>query len=57
MASKATDIYRHHAEYFDEETARGCCGSGETPLDYPAQIVTNDVQRVAGDRAARSGRT
>ncbi len=30
---------------------------GETPLDYPAQIVTNHVQRVAGDRRARSGRT
>ena len=51
MASKATDIYRRHPEYFDEETA-GCCATARTPLDYPDQIVTNDVKAVAGDRQA-----
>jgi len=43
MASKASDIYRHHADYFDEETAR-LLREGETPLDYPEQIVTNDFR-------------
>ena len=42
MASKASDIYRRHAEYFDEET-RALLQSGNTPLDYPKQTVTRDV--------------
>jgi len=42
MASKASDIYRRHAEYFDEET-RALLQHGDTPLDYPNQTVTNDV--------------
>ena len=52
MASKASDIYRRHPEDYDEETAK-LLREGATPLDYPNQIVTNDVQRVAGDRARR----
>ena len=43
MASKASDIYRRHPEYYDEETAK-LLREGETPLDYPNQIVTNDVK-------------
>jgi metallo-beta-lactamase family protein len=43
MASKASDIYRRYAEYFDEETA-ALLRSGDTPLDYPSQVVTNDVR-------------
>jgi Cft2 family RNA processing exonuclease len=43
MASKASDIYRRYSEYFDEETAQ-LLRDGDTPLDYPAQIVTNDVK-------------
>ena len=43
MASKASDIYRHHPEYYDEETAT-LLRDGDTPLDYPNQIVTNDVK-------------
>ena len=39
MASKASDIYRRHAEYFDEETA-ALLRKGGTPLDYPDQHVT-----------------
>jgi metallo-beta-lactamase family protein len=55
MASKASDIYRRHTEYFDEET-RALFESGETPLDYPKQIVVSDMaqsQAIAG----RRGRT
>ena len=43
MASKASDIYRHHPDYYDEETAK-LLRDGESPLDYPNQIVTNDVK-------------
>jgi len=53
MASKASDIYRHYAEYFDEETA-SLLRAGGTPLDYPNQIVTNDVEdSKAIERATR----
>ena len=43
MGSKATDIYRRHIEYYDEEAAQ-LQRSGGTPLDYPNQIVTNDFK-------------
>jgi Cft2 family RNA processing exonuclease len=43
MASKASDIYRRHAEYFDEDT-RKLLQQGDTPLDYPNQTVTRDVK-------------
>ncbi len=43
MASKASDIYRHHPEYYDEATD-ALLRNGGTPLDYPNQIVTNDVK-------------
>ncbi len=43
MASKASDIYRRHVEYFDAET-RHLLELGATPLDYPKQSVTNDVR-------------
>ena len=53
MASKASDIYRHHPEYFDAETAQ-LLRDGDTPLDYPGQIITNDVkQSQAIERAPR----
>jgi len=42
MASKATDIYRRHREYFDEETRR-LIDRKDDPLDYPGAIVTNDA--------------
>jgi metallo-beta-lactamase family protein len=44
MASKASDIYRRHAEYFDEET-RKLLESGDTPLDYPDQTETRTVEQ------------
>ena len=43
MASKASDIYRRYPDYYDEETAK-LLREGDTPLDYPNQIVTNDVK-------------
>jgi Cft2 family RNA processing exonuclease len=43
MASKASDIYRSHADYFDAETAK-LLRDGGTPLDYPDQHVTRKVQ-------------
>jgi metallo-beta-lactamase family protein len=43
MASKASDIYRRHPDYYDEETAR-LLREGQTPLDYPNQIVTNQIK-------------
>jgi metallo-beta-lactamase family protein len=43
MASKATEIYRKYADYFDDETG-ALLRSGDTPLDYPNQIITNDVE-------------
>lgn len=43
MASKASDIYRRYPGYYDEQTAQ-LLREGETPLDYPDQVVTNDVR-------------
>jgi metallo-beta-lactamase family protein len=53
MASKASDIYRHHPDYYDAETAT-LLREGESPLDYPNQIVTNDVK--ASQAIARAPR-
>jgi Cft2 family RNA processing exonuclease len=39
MASKASDIYRRHADYFDEQTAK-LLREGDAPLDYPDQHET-----------------
>ncbi|TAJ99449.1 MAG: MBL fold metallo-hydrolase [Chloroflexota bacterium] len=44
MASKASDIYRRHPEMYDTETA-ALLASGDTPLDYPDQRITNDVRQ------------
>lgn len=44
MASKASAIYRAHPDYYDQETRDLLAGS-ESPLDYPNQIVTNDVRQ------------
>jgi metallo-beta-lactamase family protein len=52
MASKATDVYRRHAEYFDEQT-RKIARAGGRPLDYPHQIVTNDVRQSEAIARAR----
>jgi metallo-beta-lactamase family protein len=49
MASKASDIYRRHADYFDDETGKLLRG-GDSPLDYPDQHETRllpDSQAIA----------
>ena len=43
MASAASDIYRRHAEYFDDETRRLLMDGG-TPLDYPDQHIVNHIR-------------
>jgi metallo-beta-lactamase family protein len=43
MASKASDVYRRHTEVYDDETA-ALFKSGDTPLDYPKQTVTNRLE-------------
>ncbi len=43
MASKASDIYRHHPEYYDAETSQ-LLRDGDTPLDYPDQRLTNTIK-------------
>jgi Cft2 family RNA processing exonuclease len=42
MASKASDLYRRHIEYFDEETGR-LLREGASPLDYPNQTETRKL--------------
>jgi Cft2 family RNA processing exonuclease len=44
MASKASDVYRRHAEYFDDQTRR-LLEQRESPLDYPRQVITNNVRQ------------
>ena len=42
MASRASDVYRRHPEFYDEETSK-LLRSGDTPLDYPSQHITRTV--------------
>jgi metallo-beta-lactamase family protein len=42
MASRASDVYRHHPEFYDQETG-ALLKSGNTPLDYPSQHITRTV--------------
>jgi metallo-beta-lactamase family protein len=42
MATRATEIYRRHAEYFDDAT-RELLELGATPLDYPRQVITREA--------------
>jgi metallo-beta-lactamase family protein len=44
MASKATDIYRRHSEYFDDDM-RALLAKREDPLDYPGQVIANDIEK------------
>ena len=43
MASKASDVYRHHPEDYDEETAK-LLREGASPLDYPKQFIVNNLK-------------
>jgi Cft2 family RNA processing exonuclease len=52
MATKASAIYRRYPEYFDQETAT-LLREGATPLDYPAQVVTNTAKESQAIRYAQ----
>ncbi len=52
MASKASDIYRRHTEYYDADT-RALFESGHTPLDYPNQVVVHDMAQSMAIAKAR----
>jgi len=43
MASKASDVYRHHPDYYDAETT-ALLAAHDAPLDYPKQTITNDAK-------------
>ncbi|MHB8459284.1 MAG: MBL fold metallo-hydrolase [Candidatus Limnocylindrales bacterium] len=53
MASKASDVYRHHPDYYDAET-KALLDRDASPLDYPHQIVVNDM--AASEAIARAPR-
>jgi len=53
MASKASDVYRRHPDYYDDET-RSLLATEGSPLDYPHQVVVNDV--AASQAIARAPR-
>jgi metallo-beta-lactamase family protein len=42
MASRASDVYERHPETYDAETA-ALLRSGESPLEYPGESYTNEV--------------
>lgn len=44
MATLASEIYRRHPGFFDDET-RSLLETGETPLDYPGATVTDTARR------------
>ena len=44
MASKASDVYRHHPDYYDADTT-ALLAAHDDPLDYPKQTITNDVKQ------------
>ena len=43
MASRASDVYLRHPDYYDEETV-ALMRSGDSPLEYPGQAFTNSVE-------------
>ncbi|MBI2781593.1 MAG: MBL fold metallo-hydrolase [Chloroflexi bacterium] len=42
MASRASDVYRRHPEFYDEETKK-LLDEGNSPLDYPDQTITRSA--------------
>jgi metallo-beta-lactamase family protein len=50
MAAQASDIYRRYPGYYDQET-HDLLRDGDTPLDYPGQMITNEP---AQSRAIRT---
>jgi metallo-beta-lactamase family protein len=50
MASRASDVYLRHPEDYDEETAT-LLRSGDSPLIYPGETYTNEVDQSKGIRS------
>ncbi len=44
MARAATQVYRDHPEAYDEETRR-LLVEGDTPLDYPGQVIVKTMEQ------------
>jgi metallo-beta-lactamase family protein len=51
MASRASDVYLRHPEVYDAETA-ALLRSGQSPLEYPGETYTNEVEASKGIRTA-----
>ena len=49
MASRASDVYLRHPEAYDAETAE-LLRSGDSPLVYPGETYTNEVDQSKGIR-------
>ncbi|MBP1705382.1 MAG: beta-lactamase domain protein, partial [Chloroflexi bacterium] len=52
MAGGATQVYRDHPEAYDEETRR-LLERGDTPLDYPEQVIVRTVEQSRAVARAR----
>jgi metallo-beta-lactamase family protein len=52
MASRASDVYLRHPEIYDAETAE-LLRSGESPLVYPGEQYTNEVEESKAIREAQ----
>jgi len=53
MATKASDVYRAHLDYFDDDT-RALIAQHDAPIDYPDAIVTSSPKEsLAIEQAAR----
>jgi metallo-beta-lactamase family protein len=50
MASRASEVYLRHPEDYDEETAT-LLRSGDSPLIYPGETYTNEVDQSKGIRS------
>ena len=50
MASRASDVYLRHPEDYDEETG-ALLRSGNSPLVYPGETYTNEVDQSKGIRS------
>ena len=53
MAQKASDVYRAHSEYFDDD-ARALIARHDAPIDYPGAVTTSSAKdSLAIEQAAR----
>jgi metallo-beta-lactamase family protein len=50
MASRASEVYLRHPEDYDDETAQ-LLRSGDSPLAYPGETYTNEVDQSKGIRS------